>query len=425
MKFTGERVVPDKMKERYDIVQEHIVRYAFALPYVVRRNVLDLGCGTGYGTWLLTTSADKVTGVDHDEEAIHYAIKNFKTKWNNLSFSLVDVTRAIWREQFDVITCFEVIEHLDNFHAMLRKLPLDHRGKFIFSIPLQCKGDPYHKKDFEFVEVVELVDRYFSESEWFNQEGMIIQPGKLESEFCLVVAKGYKKRISVITLSWDGLDHTRKFVQSLRETEPEVELVIVDQGSKKPVRDFIKKNADKYHFNSDNVGFAVGMNQGMKLASNPVLIFVNNDVIFPENWISPLVESLYSNPQIGLVAPSVTNAGIPLTVRDKPGREVKCLSPFKKYPSGVCYVTSRKIMNRVGNWNEEYEIASGEDADLCFSIWEKGFHILYDQRVLLDHVGKGTAAVKLENWREVWDRNLQLFRKKWKHRLEPEGGGIS
>jgi len=71
------RAVPDvggvdpKMWERafpgmpnHGTMGEHCARYAFALSRVGGQDVLDLGCGTGYGAEMLTWSARRVRGFD-------------------------------------------------------------------------------------------------------------------------------------------------------------------------------------------------------------------------------------------------------------------------------------------------------------------------------------------------------------------------
>jgi len=49
---------------RPDIISEHASRYAYALSLVGGRHVLDLGCGTGYGSEMLSWSAASVRGFD-------------------------------------------------------------------------------------------------------------------------------------------------------------------------------------------------------------------------------------------------------------------------------------------------------------------------------------------------------------------------
>ncbi len=49
---------------RPDIISEHTSRYAYALSLVGGAHVLDLGCGTGYGSEMLSWSAHSVRGFD-------------------------------------------------------------------------------------------------------------------------------------------------------------------------------------------------------------------------------------------------------------------------------------------------------------------------------------------------------------------------
>src|SRR5262249_27353980 len=60
--FTGERVIPGQVND--DLWAEHISRYAFASRFAVHANVLDLGCGTGYGASELSRAARGVVGID-------------------------------------------------------------------------------------------------------------------------------------------------------------------------------------------------------------------------------------------------------------------------------------------------------------------------------------------------------------------------
>ena len=55
---------------------------------------------------------------------------------------------------------------------------------------------------------------------------------------------------------------------------------------------------------------------------------------------------------------------------------------------------------------------SGEDVDLAFKVWVNDLDIVYDQRVLVDHVGKGSAS-RLDDWKGLWAKNRQHFLDKW------------
>ena len=53
--FTGERVIPGQVDA--DLLNEHLARYAFAARLSRRKQVLDAGCGAGYGSAELARTA--------------------------------------------------------------------------------------------------------------------------------------------------------------------------------------------------------------------------------------------------------------------------------------------------------------------------------------------------------------------------------
>lgn len=132
--FTGERVIPGKAE--VDLWNEHFSRYAFAARYAAGRRVLDAGCGAGYGAAELSLTASTVLGVDYSEDAISYARQHYGTA--NLHFLVGSASQIPVRAQeFDLITAFELIEHLQDWRAFLcemRRL-LRPGGLFIVSTP--------------------------------------------------------------------------------------------------------------------------------------------------------------------------------------------------------------------------------------------------------------------------------------------------
>ena len=53
----------------------HLKRYEFALPWCRGREVLDAGCGVGYGSAFLAREASRLLGVDRDDPARHITAK--------------------------------------------------------------------------------------------------------------------------------------------------------------------------------------------------------------------------------------------------------------------------------------------------------------------------------------------------------------
>ncbi len=138
MKFTGERVVPweKSMWHRPDLMRDHAMRYAWALPFVAGQNVVDLGCGTGYGTSILSWVADSVVGVDCDQDSILLARRSFQ----RCAFRMMDLDVAAAILPADLYVAFEVLEHLEDPEALLAKI----EGPLIWSLPVNSSSQ-FHK----------------------------------------------------------------------------------------------------------------------------------------------------------------------------------------------------------------------------------------------------------------------------------------
>ncbi len=220
--------------------------------------------------------------------------------------------------------------------------------------------------------------------------------------------------ISVITLSFNALDYTKKFVDSIRtNTQEAYELIIIDNGSDAETQAWVNEAGDKVRIFPENQGFSAGFNAGLALAEGDLVLFANNDTEFPAGWDHSLQEVFRSRPDAGIVTPAYTS-GRKSARRALPGTKIRRIPAYGNYPSGVAFMMQRDFMNSLGGWNEDYLVASGEDADLCFSVWKAGREIYVDERVLILHEGKVTSSKALPDWRQHFKKNSRQFKTKWK-----------
>jgi len=114
----GERVYMRAEDQKPNLVP-HGLAYVLALPYVQNKKVLDLCCGTGYGTKLLAEAAEHVIGLDYSDTATEYANQS---KPDNVEFLTRDVEgEPLTSYQPEVITCMQGLEHLDDPRALVER----------------------------------------------------------------------------------------------------------------------------------------------------------------------------------------------------------------------------------------------------------------------------------------------------------------
>ncbi len=154
----------------------HLARYLWArelLPSGEVR-VLDLGCGSGYGSFLIAQAHPDahVLAVDYDVQAVAHAQEHHQL--GNLSFAVGDPTDwdgTIGGSSFDLITCFDVIEHVLHRELLLEAIAqhLTPDGALYFSTP--CASDrnilqpgwEHHRIEYSTASLYDFLSRYFSE----------------------------------------------------------------------------------------------------------------------------------------------------------------------------------------------------------------------------------------------------------------------
>lgn len=173
-KWTGERLETFVFNEA---MVEHLHRYAIAAEYVKGKVVLDIACGEGYGSNLLSKSASAVTGIDIDVNTINKASKKYSS--NNLKFiqGRVEAIPAP-DNSFDVVVSFETLEHSFDHEKIFSEMKrvLKPGGLLIISTPekkyytdLPGSHNSFHLKEVYEHEFTKLLRDHFSHHYCFYQ----------------------------------------------------------------------------------------------------------------------------------------------------------------------------------------------------------------------------------------------------------------
>lgn len=162
--FSGER------PSLSDIQGQHLAKYKFALKFCRGKKILEIGCGSGYGSkYLVENGVRKITAYDIDPRAINFAVKNCYHK--NISFAEGDAQNLKHNNTYEAVISFEVIEHLERPEKLIQlgKKSLTKNGIFILSTPNReystYDGDrpsnPYHVREFYPQELKKILLKYF------------------------------------------------------------------------------------------------------------------------------------------------------------------------------------------------------------------------------------------------------------------------
>jgi SAM-dependent methyltransferase len=140
----------------------HLHRYEFAAELCEGARVLDLCCGTGYGARLLGRRAASVHGVDVAAEAVSAAEDSLSAgERERITFEQADAlayVRSLPQDRFDVVVCFEGIEHVPDPDELLEELArvAESPARLILSLP-NSRGfeehNEFHVTDYGFEEM--------------------------------------------------------------------------------------------------------------------------------------------------------------------------------------------------------------------------------------------------------------------------------
>jgi SAM-dependent methyltransferase len=169
IEWTGERFVP--WLQNATIAYEHLHRYAYAAGFVKDKRVLDLAAGEGYGSQLLARTAAAVVGVDIDPRTVRHATQKYGTPTIQFIPGSAAAVPLGAEPPFDVVVCFEAIEHIEDQQALLREVArlLAPDGLFIASTPNAAEyrsadeePNPFHVKELQVEEFRQLLAGHFA-----------------------------------------------------------------------------------------------------------------------------------------------------------------------------------------------------------------------------------------------------------------------
>ncbi|MBS1675758.1 MAG: class I SAM-dependent methyltransferase [Actinobacteria bacterium] len=144
---------------------EHRCRYWWAAQVASGRDVLDAACGTGYGTAILAEAgASTVTGIDLSADAVSAAGERLGDRGPVLQGDVRSL--PFEDDSFDLIVCFETIEHVDDGAAVIAEFRrvLRPAGILLISSPnpgVYPEGNEYHVHEYSPAELAELVGAAF------------------------------------------------------------------------------------------------------------------------------------------------------------------------------------------------------------------------------------------------------------------------
>ena len=115
--------------------------------------------------------------------------------------------------------------------------------------------------------------------------------------------------VSIIMKVWNAPEHARLCIKTLlQNTDYPFELILVDNGSRAEVVQFLRATAltdprVRLIENPENRGPGEANAQGALAAKNDLICLIDSDVLVPRHWLSRLVAAFEGHPGVRMLVP--------------------------------------------------------------------------------------------------------------------------
>jgi GT2 family glycosyltransferase len=250
----------------------------------------------------------------------------------------------------------------------------------------------------------------------------------------LTVATSVTPRVSVLIAAYGEPLATFSCIKSVHEHTHDIacEVLVLDDASPEPLQTQLAGvEGVRFIRQPQNLGFLKNCNAGAKEALGDILVFLNNDTLVTEGWLTALVNTLDQTLDAGLVGAQLCypdgrlqEAG-GIVFRDgsawnvgrnnDPNRPEFHYRRDVDYCSGACIALPRTLWEQLGGFDERFAPAYYEDTDLAFQIRAAGKRVLYQPQSRVIHFeGQTSGTDETQGVKRYQVINQAAFFDKWR-----------
>ena len=227
--------------------------------------------------------------------------------------------------------------------------------------------------------------------------------------------KGNHKKATIVIPNYNGLAFMEPCFKSLElQICRDFQVLVVDNGSTDGSVEWLKEHDIPAIFLDSNTGFSGAVNRGIRAASTPYVILLNNDTEPDCHYVGEMIKAIERSPRIFSVSCKMIqlyhkelmdDAGDMYSLlgwayqrgvgRPSSGYNMACRI-FSACAGAAIY--RREVFQEIGLFDEMH-FAYLEDLDVGYRAWIAGYDNIYCPSAVVYHVGSGTSGSKYNSFK--------------------------
>jgi len=209
-------------------------------------------------------------------------------------------------------------------------------------------------------------------------------------------------RVSVVVCACNAADTIDDCLTALSAlTYPDVELIVVNDGSKDATGDISRRYPTTRVIDIPNGGLSAARNVGLAHATGDIVAYTDADVRVDPDWLTYLVQPILSGRYVGSGGPNVVppdDDWVAQCVARSPGGPTHVLldDRLAEHVPGCNMAFRREALVAVGGFNPVY-LRAGDDVDICWRLQARGHKIGFAPSALVWHHHRSTVSAY---WRQ-------------------------
>lgn len=213
----------------------------------------------------------------------------------------------------------------------------------------------------------------------------------------------HQASVEIVVCVHNALSDVQRCLESVvRHTTAPYRVILVDDGSDAPTRDYLVEFAGAHGVtllrNEQALGYTFAANQGLRRSTADYVVLLNSDTIVTAEWLDRMISCAESEPQIGLVGP-LSNAATwqsipevqadggwafnalpeglsPAEMSELVARYAAAVYPDMPFLNGFCLLIRRQVIEQVGYFDAEtFGPGYGEENDFCLRARQAGWRL--------------------------------------------------